>query len=110
MPDSSHLSSALGATSTEAESLRGRRVLVIVLGDVGRSPRMLYHALALAEAGAEVDLAGYGGTGVSETLRRHPRLHFHFLPPPRLAGRHHLPRHLFLAYSALRFASDCLRL
>jgi hypothetical protein len=34
-----------------AASLAGRRVLVVVLGDAGRSPRMQYHALALARAG-----------------------------------------------------------
>jgi beta-1,4-mannosyltransferase len=37
------------------------RAAVIVLGDLGRSPRMQYHALALASQGAEVDLVGYTG-------------------------------------------------
>ena len=35
------------------------RVSVIVLGDLGRSPRMLYHAEALANEGVDVDLIGY---------------------------------------------------
>ncbi|XP_064528564.1 chitobiosyldiphosphodolichol beta-mannosyltransferase isoform X1 [Pseudopipra pipra] len=35
------------------------RVCVAVLGDVGRSPRMQYHALALARHGREVSLLGY---------------------------------------------------
>lgn len=35
------------------------RVCVVVLGDVGRSPRMQYHALALARHGHEVALLGY---------------------------------------------------
>ncbi|NXE66161.1 ALG1 mannosyltransferase, partial [Calcarius ornatus] len=35
------------------------RVCVAVLGDVGRSPRMQYHALALARHGREVALLGY---------------------------------------------------
>ncbi|NXV69784.1 ALG1 mannosyltransferase, partial [Molothrus ater] len=37
----------------------GGRVCVAVLGDVGRSPRMQYHALALARHGREVALLGY---------------------------------------------------
>lgn len=35
------------------------RVCVAVLGDVGRSPRMQYHALSLARHGHEVALLGY---------------------------------------------------
>lgn len=37
------------------------RVQVIVLGDIGRSPRMQYHALSIARAGGKVDLIGYHG-------------------------------------------------
>ncbi|NXY86139.1 ALG1 mannosyltransferase, partial [Alcedo cyanopectus] len=35
------------------------RVCVIVLGDLGRSPRMQYHALSLARHGRDVTLLGY---------------------------------------------------
>ena len=35
------------------------RVQVVVLGDIGRSPRMQYHALSIAKHGAQVDLVGY---------------------------------------------------
>lgn len=38
-----------------------KRVCVVVLGDVGRSPRMQYHALSLAASGFDVDIIGYGG-------------------------------------------------
>jgi len=38
-----------------------RHVLVLVLGDVGRSPRMQYHSLSLLEAGHLVTLVGYDG-------------------------------------------------
>lgn len=38
------------------------RVAVLVLGDVGRSPRMQYHALSLASHnGTDVVLVGYSG-------------------------------------------------
>ncbi len=38
------------------------RVQVIVLGDVGRSPRMQYHCLSLIQQHYNVDYIGYGGT------------------------------------------------
>ena len=37
------------------------RVVVLVLGDIGRSPRMQYHALSIARKGGVVDLVGYNG-------------------------------------------------
>ncbi|XP_077474944.1 chitobiosyldiphosphodolichol beta-mannosyltransferase [Stigmatopora argus] len=36
-----------------------RRVCVLVLGDIGRSPRMQYHSLSLSKHGYEVILVGY---------------------------------------------------
>ncbi|KAG7273101.1 hypothetical protein CRUP_024831 [Coryphaenoides rupestris] len=36
-----------------------RRVCVVVLGDVGRSPRMQYHALSLSKHGYRVDFVGF---------------------------------------------------
>lgn len=35
------------------------RVQVVVLGDIGRSPRIQYHALSIAKNGGLVDLIGY---------------------------------------------------
>ena len=40
------------------------RVLVVVLGDVGRSPRMQYHCLSLVQQSYNVDLVGLGGACV----------------------------------------------
>ena len=37
------------------------RFQILVLGDIGRSPRMQYHALSVAKHGAPVDLIGYNG-------------------------------------------------
>lgn len=36
-----------------------RHAVVVVLGDVGRSPRMQYHALSLAKCGFSVTLLGF---------------------------------------------------
>lgn len=40
---------------------RRERAIVLVLGDLGRSPRMLYHARSLAKGGLDVNLCGYDG-------------------------------------------------
>jgi beta-1,4-mannosyltransferase len=40
---------------------KAKRVAVLVLGDVGRSPRMQNHAVSLARAGWQVDLIGNKG-------------------------------------------------
>lgn len=36
-------------------------VQILVLGDIGRSPRMQYHAMSIAKHGGYVDLIGYQG-------------------------------------------------
>jgi beta-1,4-mannosyltransferase len=63
---------------------RRTRAAVVVLGDIGRSPRMQYHALALADAGAEVALIGIAGHPPFAAVRDHPRIRQH---PLRDAGR-----------------------
>lgn len=40
---------------------QGKTVQVVVLGDIGRSPRMQYHALSIAKHGGRVFLIGYHG-------------------------------------------------
>lgn len=63
---------ANGATTSSSSKREGRRfrhqqphrhAVVMVLGDVGRSPRMQYHALSLAQMNANlmVSLVGYEG-------------------------------------------------
>ena len=37
------------------------RVQILVLGDIGRSPRMQYHAISISKHGGLVDLIGYKG-------------------------------------------------
>lgn len=36
-------------------------VQILVLGDIGRSPRMQYHALSIARKGGKVVIIGYKG-------------------------------------------------
>ncbi|MBE7179636.1 MAG: hypothetical protein INR71_00215 [Terriglobus roseus] len=48
-----------------------KSVQIVVLGDIGRSPRMQYHAVSFAKHGGRVDLIGYLG----RNLIRHDPLH-----------------------------------
>ena len=47
----------------ERSGHHARRYQVVVLGDIGRSPRMQYHALSIAKHGGLVDLIGYHREG-----------------------------------------------
>lgn len=49
----------LGLWKRRRQTDRARHVVVVVLGDVGRSPRMQYHALSLARSGFSVTLLGF---------------------------------------------------
>lgn len=42
-----------------------RSVAIVILGDVGRSPRMMYHAQSFAENNFVTDIIGYGGTYIT---------------------------------------------
>lgn len=52
----------------------GEAVSVVVLGDVTRSPRMCWHALALAEAGYRVELIGFVETPLPAELTGNERI------------------------------------
>ncbi len=47
---------------------RAKHVVVVVLGDLGRSPRMCFHALSLAEYGYRVTLVGYAQSQLNAKL------------------------------------------
>jgi beta-1,4-mannosyltransferase len=59
-----------------------RRTLVVALADLGRSPRMQRHALALAQASPDVDveIVGYEGSPVQMPVTAEPRLRCRRLP------------------------------
>ncbi|KAI5862050.1 glycosyltransferase family 33 protein [Durotheca rogersii] len=57
-------------------------VQVLVLGDIGRSPRMQYHALSIARHGGRVDLVGYYESEPHPDLLTNPRVKIYPLAPP----------------------------
>lgn len=52
-------------------------VAVVVLGDLGRSPRMLAHVRSLASAGLRVDLIGYDQSPLPRSVAEHPSVTLH---------------------------------
>ncbi|CAM8881341.1 unnamed protein product [Rhodiola kirilowii] len=57
---------------------RRGRAAVVVLGDIGRSPRMQYHALSLArQASLEVDIVSYGGSIPHSAVLENKFIHIH---------------------------------
>jgi len=86
------------------------RVTVVVLGDLGRSPRMRYHALALADSGVEVDLIGYAGSALPRALWDHPRIRCHLMPPTPLRFLDRLKDAPFPAVALVRIVVQTARL
>ncbi|GLT81096.1 hypothetical protein SLA2020_525000 [Shorea laevis] len=74
---------------------RQGRACVVVLGDIGRSPRMQYHALSLArQASLEVDIVAYGGSEPHVAVQENRSIHIHKMKqwPKRLQN---LPKILY---------------
>src|SRR5215831_19303167 len=60
------------------------RAAVVVVGDLGRSPRMQYHAHALSVSGVDVDFIGYAGAPLPKFLTDDPRVTARHIPEARL--------------------------
>ncbi|OAQ86757.1 hypothetical protein PCL_12862 [Purpureocillium lilacinum] len=56
-------------------------IQVLVLGDIGRSPRMQYHAISVAKHGRQVDIVGYKETARHPDLIGNPRVTMYALSP-----------------------------
>ncbi|KAL9064316.1 MAG: hypothetical protein Q9161_008948 [Pseudevernia consocians] len=78
------------------------RVQILVLGDIGRSPRMQYHALSIAKHGAHVDLIGYRESDIHpDILANSDAIRVHTLSPAP-AYLQTKDRRLFLLYGPLK--------
>ena len=67
-------SCASSASSTDGRSHAVLSVQIVVLGDLGRSPRMQYHALSIAKHGGFVEFIGYRESEVPENITNNPRI------------------------------------
>eukprot|EP00792_Barthelona_sp_PAP020_P004293 TRINITY_DN2027_c0_g1_i1.p1 TRINITY_DN2027_c0_g1~~TRINITY_DN2027_c0_g1_i1.p1 ORF type:complete len:420 (+),score=98.44 TRINITY_DN2027_c0_g1_i1:206-1465(+) len=58
------------------------KAVVLVLGDLGRSPRMQYHCTSLANNGYNVDFVGYEGTIPHSRVTDHTNIRLKYLRKP----------------------------
>ena len=86
------------------------RTAVIVIGDLGRSPRMQYHAASLAAAGSEVDLIGLEGAAVMPAVASNPRIHVHRMSDRAFVNRAKGGIRRFVFSSAARGLGQAMRL
>ena len=77
-----------GEYSRAGEKLR---VVVVVMGDLPRSPRMRNHICSLLQRGAGVEVICQLQSELPAELADRPRLKIHALPAPALGGRHRPP-------------------
>jgi beta-1,4-mannosyltransferase len=83
------------------------RVTTVVLGDLARSPRMQYHAEALARSAADVDVVAYADEVPAAVLADRSRITIHALSSGRART---VPRALFIPYTALRVLAQAAHL
>ena len=56
-------------------------ICIVVLGDIGRSPRMQYHAISFAREEFSVQLIGYPGSAPLKRFREFPNVRMDYLKP-----------------------------
>ncbi|UKZ73672.1 hypothetical protein TrVFT333_001322 [Trichoderma virens FT-333] len=64
-----------------AENPKDEHIQILVVGDIGRSPRMQYHALSVAKHGKKVDIVGYKETARHPDLIGNPNVTVYPLAP-----------------------------
>lgn len=74
------------------DTLEGRSACVVVLGDIGRSPRMCNHATSLAEEGVRVRLIGYPGSNPPAGVLSNDKITLKHLTPFSKSLERSLPR------------------
>ncbi|KAJ3758581.1 mannosyltransferase [Lentinula raphanica] len=85
-----------------------RSVAIVVLGDIGRSPRMMYHAESFAENGLMTYVIGYGGSKPIPALERLPKVELRYLSEPPSLLRS-LPFVIFAPFKIIHQVTSILR-
>lgn len=95
------------ATCGVLEHLGCKHVVVLVMGDVGRSPRMQYHAMSLASHGVRVTLVGYSGERCIAAVEDSPRIDTSRRFDPPLSGPwgKRLKRRAYLLFAVAKAAT-----
>lgn len=98
------------ANEPPIRSLRGKRVLVLVQGELAQSPRMLNHARVLCEEGSDVTLVGYDLLPVPEDIAASQRISVRRISRNGAERLDSVPRIFYLPVAASRAAHASLRL
>ncbi|CAG8196244.1 unnamed protein product [Penicillium olsonii] len=61
-------------TGSKDREIPKTSVQILVLGDIGRSPRMQYHALSIARQGGDVEIIGYKESDPHPEILSHPKI------------------------------------
>ncbi|CAG8476363.1 12068_t:CDS:2 [Ambispora leptoticha] len=86
-----------------------KNVTLVVLGDIGRSPRMQYHALSFSRNGWHVDFVGYDGSTPMTAITDNKNIKIHHISHPwRLPE--FFPKILFLLYAPIKVYAQMLTL
>jgi beta-1,4-mannosyltransferase len=102
--------SPVTASEPQNLALQGRRVLILVQGELAQSPRMLNHARELCEAGAEVVLVGYDLLPLPEDIASAPRISVRRISEAGASRLDSVPRILYFPVAAARAAHATTRL
>jgi beta-1,4-mannosyltransferase len=98
------------ANQPPIRSLRGKRVLVLVQGELAQSPRMLNHARVLCEEGSDVTLVGYDLLPVPEDIATSQRISVRRISRNGAERLDSVPLIFYLLVAAFRAAHATLRL
>ena len=98
------------ASESPVRELEGRRVLVLIHGELAQSPRMLNHARALCAAGATVSLVGYSQLPLPSDLAGMPGLTIRRLSETGGERLDSVPRIFYLPVAASRATRASVRL
>ena len=79
-----------------------RRIAVVVLGDLDRSPRMINHAIEASEHFLSVTLIGYRGTSLPQKVLENEKIEVTYLSVWLVDLLRKLPRFLYLVYAFFR--------
>lgn len=81
------------------------------MGDIDRSPRMMNHALSIAnltDYGA--DLIGYNGHSLPEAIDKNPNIRVRYLSTKMIDKLRSMPKALYLIYAILRILIQIIQM
>lgn len=89
-----------------------KKIAVVVMGDVDRSPRMINHALSIANLTKDyqADLIGYRGNSLPQAVEENQRIRPRYLSTKFLKMIQQMPKALYLLYAVMRIIFQVMQL